>query len=74
MNIKVYDKTHKYLVSTYAATEEGVYNAIYDIVGDEKAPNGIPYAIEVSSWADLATIGETYETEDFKAICIGDTE
>ena len=74
MNIKVIDKTQKYLVASYETSEADVYNAIESIVGDKTAPNGIPYAIEVSSWADLAIIGEKYVTDEFEAICVGDIE
>lgn len=70
--IKVTDKTGKYLVSTYEKDETGVYNAVYDIVGDELAPNGIPLAQEVAGWADLATIGEVYETEKVRCEIVED--
>ena len=75
MKIKIRPKTQNRLNFPFIArTEDEVYRVIETIVGDKTAPNGIPYAIEVSSWADLATIGEEYETEDFKAICVGDHE
>lgn len=71
--IKVTDKTGKYLVSTYEKTETGVYNAVYDIVGDELHPvNGIPLAQEIAGWADLATIGEVYETEKVRCEIVED--
>ena len=48
-----------------------IYEAIEDIVGDEECPsNGIPYAIEVDGWADLACEGEIYETRDFVVECL----
>ena len=75
MNIKIRPKsTRRFNFPFLAHTEDEVYRIIETLVGDKIAPNGIPYAIEVSSWADLATIGEEYETEDFKAICVGDYE
>lgn len=54
----------------HVRTEDQVYNAIYSIVGDELAENGIPLAQEVAGWADLATYGETYETDRFIAECV----
>ena len=65
--IKVTDKTGKFLVSTWERTEGDVYNAVYDIVGDKLAENGIPLAQEIAGWADLATIGEIYETDEVRA-------
>lgn len=70
--IKVTDKTGKYLVSTYEKDETDVYNAVYDIVGDELAENGIPLAQEIAGWADLATIGEVYETEKVRCEIVED--
>lgn len=71
MNIKITPKTnHKLNFPFLAKSEDEVYNVIETICGDKPAPNGIPYAIEVTGWADLATIGEVYETADFKAVCI----
>lgn len=73
MNIKIYPKTEKRLNFPFLVkTSEAVIRVIETIVGDKCAPNGIPYWQEVEGWADLATIGEVYETEDFKAICVGD--
>ena len=75
MNIKIRPKTNRRLNFPFLAhTEDEVYRIIEAIVGDKVAPNGIPYAIEVYSWADLAVIGEEYDTEDFNAICVGDHE
>ena len=48
-----------------------LYDEIEDIVGDKEGPaNGIPYAIEVDGWGDLAAEGEIYETADFVVVCL----
>lgn len=73
MNIKIYPKTGKNPGwPFFARTSEAVIRIIEDIVGEKTAPNGIPYWMEVEGWADLAVIGEEFETEDFKAVCVGD--
>lgn len=38
-----------------------LYDAIEEVVGDAVANNGIPYAVEVDGWGELASIGELYE-------------
>lgn len=71
MNIKITPKTNRRLNFPFLAhSENEVYKVIETICGNKLAPNGIPYAIEVAGWADLATVGEVYETDDFKAVCI----
>lgn len=60
--IKITDKTGKFLVSTFCKSEQEAYYDIFDIVGDDLAETGIPLAIEMSSWADIATVGEVYDT------------
>ena len=73
MNIKIYPKTGKMFNFPFLVkTPEAIIRVIETIVGDKEAPNGVPYYQEVEGWADLAVIGEVYETEDFKAICVGD--
>lgn len=52
-----------------------LYEAITEIVGHTRCPgNGIPYAIEVDGWGELATIGEVYETPEFLVECISEEE
>jgi hypothetical protein len=46
-------------IATTVSTSERVFDMILKITGDEAI------AIEVSSWSELASIGETYETESF---------
>lgn len=40
-----------------------LYDVIEEVVGDKVASNGIPYAIEVDGWGELASIGELFEAE-----------
>ena len=73
MNIKIYPKTsEKFNWPFLARTSEAIIRVISTIVGEKTAPNGIPYYQEVEGWAEIASIGETYETEDFKAISMPD--
>ena len=73
MNIKIYPKTGKMFDFPFLVkTPEAIIRVNETIVGDKEARNGIPYYQEGEGWADLAVIGEVYETEDFKAICVGD--
>lgn len=51
-------------------TEDEVYDVVYDLVGDKLADNGIPLAQEVAGWADLATFGGRYETDDILVECV----
>ena len=60
---KVTDKTGKYLVSAYSDNAQQCYEDVRDIVGDEHANNGVPLAIEISGWTDIASLGDAYETD-----------
>ncbi|MBO7509961.1 MAG: hypothetical protein J6T35_02150 [Bacteroidales bacterium] len=51
-----------------------LYDVINEVVGDKKAENGIPYAIEVDGWGELASIGELYETAEFLVEAISEEE
>lgn len=52
-----------------------LYDTVEEMVGEKKNPaNGIPYAIEVDNWGELATIGEYYETPEFLVECISEEE
>lgn len=63
------------LVDNLRRTPDGIYEEIEDIVGDKECPcNGIPYKIEVEGWADLACIGEIYETREFVVECLSEEE
>lgn len=62
-------------VDNYKRHPDGIYELIEEIVGDDECPaNGIPYKIEVEGWADLACIGEIYETRDFVVECLSEEE
>lgn len=69
MNILITPKGRRFNFPFIAHSENEVSRSVRAIVGDKAAGNGIPYYIEVSSWADIASVGEVYETDDFKAIC-----
>lgn len=51
-----------------------LYDVIEELVGDKLAENGIPYAIEVDGWGELASIGELYETAEFLVEAISEEE
>lgn len=54
---------------------DNMFDLIEEIVGDKECPaNGIPYKIEVDGWADLACVGEIYETRDFVVECLDEDE
>lgn len=40
-----------------------LYDEITRIVGMKRCWNGIPYAIEVDSWGELACIGEQFDSD-----------
>lgn len=62
-------------VDNYRRIQDGIYEIIEEIVGDMECPcNGIPYKIEVEGWADIACIGEIYETKDFVVECLSEEE
>lgn len=50
-----------------ANDEDGISDFLYGIVGDsaEEELSGVPTFIEASSWCPEATIGDTFEREDF---------
>lgn len=41
-----------------------LYCEIEEIVGLKECWFGVPYAIEVDGWGELACVGETYEPDD----------
>lgn len=46
-----------------------LYGNIERLVGEKFCENGIPVAIEVEGWAELADFDEVFETEDIVVIC-----
>ena len=66
--IKITDKNTRLV--WWKKTEDEVYDVVYDLVGDKLADNGIPLAQEVAGWADLATVGERYETDEILVECV----
>lgn len=51
-----------------------LYDIIDDIIGTKTAQNGIPYAIEVDGWGELACVGELYESDEGEFIVEAITE
>ena len=51
-----------------------LYDIIDYMVGEKLHPSGVPFSIEVDSWAELACIGEIYETKDFVVECLSEEE
>lgn len=61
--IKITDKKGKCDVSTFAKPGREVIDDIHDIVGDAIGENGVPLDMEISSWAELASVGEVWEND-----------
>lgn len=51
-----------------------LYREIEDIVGMKKYWNGIPYALEVDGWGELACVGELYESDEGEFVVEAITE
>ena len=66
--IKITEKSTGFV--WWKKTEEEVYDVVYDLVGDKLADNGISLAQEVAGWADLATVGERYESDEILVECV----
>ena len=47
-----------------------VYDEVYYEVGEKLAPNGIPLAMEIECWSELACVGEKYITDNFTVECV----
>lgn len=50
-----------------ADDEDGISDFLYDIVGEsaQEEVSEIPTFIEASSWCPMASIGDTFEREEF---------
>ncbi|SDD73805.1 hypothetical protein [Sporomusa acidovorans] len=46
-------------ITTTVSTSSMVFDLIYEIMNDEAI------AIEVSSWSEVASVGNSYETDNF---------
>lgn len=46
-------------ITTTVSTSSMVFDLIYKIMNDERV------AIEVSSWSEVASVGDSYETDNF---------
>ena len=63
------------LIRERVALARELYDIVEEMVGLKENPvNGIPYAIEVDGWGELAAIGELYETPEFLVECISEEE
>lgn len=67
IQFRILDKNDKSGRVRYA-THNNLYNRVEEIVGDKLADNGIPVAIEVEGWGELAGVDEVYETDDIVVI------
>lgn len=45
--------------------EEYIQEYLCGAVGEKLADNGIPLFVEAAAWCMLASVGETYECDDF---------
>ena len=55
------------------AGSQKLYDEIEDIVDMAPVPStGIPYAIEVDSWGELASVNESFTAPDFDVECISE--
>lgn len=55
-----------------AQDEETISDFLYEKIGERECElSGIPVFIEASSWCSLASVGETFEDEEFE-ICINE--
>lgn len=71
LNKKTGNETH---INAPAGSQK-LYDEIEDIVGMAPVPStGIPFAIEVDSWGELACIDETFTAPDFEIECISEEQ
>lgn len=67
-NFRILDKRDKNGRASYASLGT-IYNIVDRMVGDKLHNNGIPIAIEVEGWAELASYDDVWENEDIVVIC-----
>lgn len=57
------------------AGSQVLYSEIESIVGMLPCPeNGIPHALEVDGWGEMACEGDTYKADEFDVECITEEE
>lgn len=71
---RILDKQSTSGISLMVSVDTRLHDYIYGIVGDKLGSNGIPVAIEVDAWGELACVDEIYETEDFVVIVESDED
>ena len=54
---------------SYYSSLDSLFEDIEGLVGERLHKNGIPIAIEVEGWAELATYEEIWENEDIVVLC-----
>lgn len=73
---KIINKTKKRRTVVDApAGSQVLYSEIEEIVGMLPSPeNGIPHALEVDGWGEMACEGDTYVAKEFDVECISEEE
>ena len=68
-------KKNRRTVVDAPAGSQVLYSEIEDIVGMLPCPeNGIPHALEVDGWGEMACEGDTYKADEFDVECITEEE
>ena len=73
---KIINKTKNRRTVVYApAGSQVLYSKIEEMVGMLPSPeNGIPHALEVDGWGEMAYEGDTYVADEFDVKCISEKE
>ena len=68
-------KKNRRMVVDAPAGSQVLYSEIEEIVGMLPSPeNGIPHALEVDGWGEMACEGDTYVADEFDVECITEEE
>lgn len=68
-------KKNRRTVVDAPAGSQVLYSEIEEMVGMLPCPaNGIPHALEVDGWGEMACEGDTYEADEFDVECITEEE
>lgn len=74
---KIIDKSHnnrRYVVKAPVGSQL-LFCEIEELVGMLPCPeNGIPHALEVDGWGEMACEGDIYEADEFDVECITEEE
>lgn len=64
-------KKNRRMVADAPAGSQVLYSEIEEMVGMLPSPeNGIPHALEVDGWGEMACEGDTYKADEFDVECI----